>query len=1613
MRLASLLIAVVLALLAAPAALADQWYKTDTHVHSVVSGDATDDIGIIAKAAKDAGYDAIFLTDHSATSNSEIGGVVANHVTLDENDFQNWTSRAFGSPTATTDAEASSPVNTGVKSLHLAATSGASYGEQFRWYKRGPNMRNGDAVVKFSVYPTRIDPGTGLYVSFSYGGDPTITSRPPQGYTNVSGQVEAGRTNVVVYQLGNPRVDSADPNARVATHQLSYTLNQWNTYTINVSQAFRDLIPADDMPMDLNAITQLKMAAGGTGGTADGYFDTYSLDATAPITSGQEFAYRNTHVADFNTPDFTIFPSQEVGYNRHAQRFNFAITDPSQFTLYKTGISSILPTQQTGYPAQLNHPGLPGGVTQQEAIDTDGEGADLMEVAERSDEEGYIKNVMVDTWDSILSKNVTLLGAWSSDMHRVERMGPATYILSPDRSFNALMQNLYEGRTYVAPNDSGGRAIFNLDGSQTPYAARYPTYVSPSQSLANVRFQVSGGVVPGSKLIWTSNGQQIGVENVDGPSFDKVKTVPIGGPFTYVRAEVRDPAGLRVWMSQPIFFRDAPSLLPQGMTYNVTRVTTPTGTGYTKIATLGVTSQSWDTSSRTLALGLTNPSGSLDELRVTSGALAPSTLTVDGTAVSAAASRADYDSATSSSWWYDPAEHVLLVKARQTGGTAAVQATFTDGGDTTSPAAPDGLVAHAHGAERIDLSWNPSAAGDLRGYTVYRDGIAVAIVPAGTTQFTDSSLDAGTRYTYTVDAFDTSENHSGMAASASATTDVVSVLTFTPSADSYVDSTKTTSNFGSTTTLRVDGSPLVRTYMRYDLSGISGTIEKATLRMYANSSSAGHDVHLADNSWSEGTLNWNNAPAPGSVLMGSSNGGPAGTWTTADVTPAVTGNGSITLEMDTDNTSAISYSSSQGPNPPQLVVEVSVPSNDPPVASDRTITTTVDAPAAWTPSVTDPDGDPLTCAIATPAAHGTATVAPDCSTGSYTPAAGYSGPDSFTYHATDALGATSNDATASVTVVAPNHAPAVADGSMSTAEDTQGSWTPSVSDPDGDTTTCAIATQPTHGSASVASDCSSGSYTPAANYNGPDSFTYTATDSHGTASGPATISATVTAVDDAPTAADRSLTTPYATAGSWTPSVADIDGDTLTCSIATQPAHGTAGVASDCSSGSYTPAAGYSGPDSFTYVVTDPSSASSAPATVSATVGAAPNQPPTAGSASLSTNQDTAAAWTPAASDPDGDTVTCAIAGAPAHGTASVASDCSSGSYTPAPGYSGADSFTYQATDSKGATSSPGTVSATVIVPALFSDGFESGTLAAWTTSRGLVVQNTVVSTGSFAARGTSSNGVSYAKKTLGSTYSDVTYRTRFRAQTALPTGSPTIMRLRTAADRAIVGLYMSSTGRLGLRNDVTAVSKASSTSLSLNRWYTLELHAIVNGAASTIEVSVDGVKLTDVSTTATDLGTSPVGMLQVGENASGPSYDFLYDDVTATRPAIGSPKIALSAAPRCTTRSGLRLTGSRRQRVGRTGIVTVGARSRSTCRVSALAVGHTRKGRKRHRVNSRRLHTALPAGRAGKLLLRFRPRDRRRLHGALADGPVYVLVYAEAAHGSRALAQRKILVQP
>src|SRR5256712_566276 len=80
------------------------------------------------------------------------------------------------------------------------------------------------------------------------------------------------------------------------------------------------------------------------------------------------------------------------------------------------------------------------------------------------------------------------------------------------------------------------------------------------------------------------------------------------------------------------------------------------------------------------------------------------------------------------------------------------------------------------------------------------------------------------------------------------------------------------------------------------------------------------------------------------------------------------------------------------------------------------------------------------------------------------------------------------------------------------------------SDVDGDTLSAVLVSQPTHGSLTLNSN-GSFSYVPAANYNGTDSFTYKANDGQAD-SGIATVTITITAVNDAPAAIDDTYSTP-------------------------------------------------------------------------------------------------------------------------------------------------------------------------------------------------------------------------------------------------------------------------------------------------------------------------------------------------------------------------------------------------------------------------------------------------------------------------------------------------------
>jgi hypothetical protein len=156
---------------------------------------------------------------------------------------------------------------------------------------------------------------------------------------------------------------------------------------------------------------------------------------------------------------------------------------------------------------------------------------------------------------------------------------------------------------------------------------------------------------------------------------------------------------------------------------------------------------------------------------------------------------------------------------------------------------------------------------------------------------------------------------------ATSTTGTGGSATLTPVADSYVDASAPTTNHGTTTALRVDGSPVVRSYLRFNVSGLTGSATSATLRVWATSAqSTGYDAFaVADTTWGETTITDSNAP-PFGAKLGSSGAVTAGTWTSVNVTTAVTGNGLISFGLSTTNSTALALSSREGANPPQLVI---------------------------------------------------------------------------------------------------------------------------------------------------------------------------------------------------------------------------------------------------------------------------------------------------------------------------------------------------------------------------------------------------------------------------------------------------------------------------------------------------------------------------------------------------------------------------------------------------------------------------------------------------------------------------------------------------------------------
>jgi len=227
--------------------------------------------------------------------------------------------------------------------------------------------------------------------------------------------------------------------------------------------------------------------------------------------------------------------------------------------------------------------------------------------------------------------------------------------------------------------------------------------------------------------------------------------------------------------------------------------------------------------------------------------------------------------------------------------------------------------------------------------------------------------------------------------------------------------------------------------------------------------------------------------------------------------------------------------------------------------------------------------------------------------------------------------------------------PPVADSqSVTTNEDTAKSITLTAHDPDSPTLTYSIVVGPSHGVLSGAAP--NVIYTPASNYNGPDSFTFKANDGV-LDSSVATVSIAVTPVNDNPVAnADSAIVAEDSGATAINVLANDNSagrGETLTVTAVTQGAHGS--VTFTGTGVSYTPAANYNGPDSFTYTIGD-GNGGSATATVTVTVTPV-NDAPVAYAQSVTVSQTSSKAITLLAADVDSPTLTYSIVVGPSHGT--------------------------------------------------------------------------------------------------------------------------------------------------------------------------------------------------------------------------------------------------------------------------------------------------------------------------------------------------------------------------
>ena len=269
-------------------------------------------------------------------------------------------------------------------------------------------------------------------------------------------------------------------------------------------------------------------------------------------------------------------------------------------------------------------------------------------------------------------------------------------------------------------------------------------------------------------------------------------------------------------------------------------------------------------------------------------------------------------------------------------------------------------------------------------------------------------------------------------------------------------------------------------------------------------------------------------------------------------------------------------------------VSITIP-NRAPTANAQTVNTNANTVVGIALTGTDPDAQIIAFTVLSNPAHGSLTgTAPNLT---YTPVAKFTGTDSFTFRVNDG---SLNSGAATVTINIPNRAPTANGQTVNTNANTAVGITLTGTDPDTQAIAFTVISNPAHGS--LTGTAPNLNYTPVAKFTGTDSFTFRVNDGS-LDSSVATV--TINIPNRAPTANSQSVTTNANTAIGIALTGADPDGQAISFAVVTNPSHGAlTGIAPNLT---YTPTAGFNGPDSFTFRTND-GSLNSLPVTISITV---------------------------------------------------------------------------------------------------------------------------------------------------------------------------------------------------------------------------------------------------------------------------------------------------------------------------------------------------------------------------------------------------------------------------